>query len=216
MAEQKELAITPRTVMGKANKRLRREGQIPGNISGHNQEPQAVQFSADAFERLLRKGGTRSILRLVMDGSPAQTVLVRHIQRGPASGKPVHIDFTRVNMNESITARLSLHFVGEAPAVKNEGGSLLQVLETIEVECMASAIVDAIEVDISSLTELDSTLSAGDIKLPENYKLITPGDELIAKITAPRGEEPATAAATEAATPAASATETPAAENREA
>src|SRR5579859_3196781 len=167
MAEQKELAVKPRTIMGKANKRLRREGQIPGNITGHNQEPVAIQFSADALERLLRKGGTRSILRLVMDGSPNLTVLVRHIQRGPASGKPVHIDFTRVNLNETVTAKLSLHFVGEAPAVKGAGGSILQLLETIEVECMASDIIDAIEVDISSMTDLDSTLYARDIKLPE-------------------------------------------------
>lgn len=208
MAEQKELAITPRTIMGKANKRLRREGQIPGNITGHNQEPQAVQVNADAFDRLRRKGGTRGILRLVMEGSPAQTVLVRRVQHGPTSGKPIHIDFSRVSMNETITAKIHLRYVGEAPGVKIEGGSLLQQLEALEIECLVSEIVDAIEVDISSLTELDSTLYARDIKLPANYKLITPPEEPVAKITAPRGEAPA---ATEEP-----ATEAPAAENSEA
>lgn len=214
MAEQKELAITPRTIMGKANKRLRREGQIPGNITGHNQEPQAVQINADEFDRLRRKGGTRGILRLVMKGSPAQTVLVRHVQHGPASGKPIHIDFSRVSMNESINARIPLRYVGEAPGVKVEGGTLLQLLDSIEVECLASAIVDAIEVDISPLTEIDSTLHASDVKLPTNYKLVTDAEEPIAKITAPRVEVEEPAASEE--TPAAPAPEAAAEENTEA
>jgi large subunit ribosomal protein L25 len=34
MAEQTLLEVAPRTVVGKANKRLRKDGLIPGNIFG--------------------------------------------------------------------------------------------------------------------------------------------------------------------------------------
>jgi len=81
-----------------------------------------------------------------------------------------------------------LRFVGESPAVKNEGGVLLHLMEAVEVECTASDIVDNIEVDISSLTEIDATLHASDVKLPANFTLVTDPEEPIAKVAATRAE----------------------------
>src|SRR5450759_298252 len=62
MAEQAELEVAPRTVMGKANKRLRKAGLIPGNITGHNQEPQAVQIDEINFDRVRRSRDVRRII----------------------------------------------------------------------------------------------------------------------------------------------------------
>lgn len=199
MAEQKELVVAPRTVVGNANKRLRREGLIPGNISGHGQNPQMIQVNAVAFERLRRSGGASSLVRLIMDGTPGLTVLIRHVEHGPRSGKPIHIDFERVNLNERIGVKILLNYVGESPAVKNQGGVLIHLLDVLEVECLASDIVNSIDVDITPLTEIDATLHAGDVKLPENYTLVTPATEPIAKVGATRAEVAAeTPATTEA------------------
>ena len=106
--------------------------------------------------------------------------------------------------------RSPLRFIGEAPAVKIEGGVLLHLMDALEVECTASEIVDYIEADISSLAEIDDMLHAGDVTLPANYALITDPNEGIAKVAATRAEvaEEAAEAAEEAAAP----TETPAAE----
>ena len=60
------------------------------------------------------------------------------------------------------------------------------------VDCRASDLVDFIEVDISVLTDIDSALRAKDVKLPNNYNLITEPEEPIIKINAPRVEEAAT------------------------
>lgn len=205
MPEQAELNVAPREVMGKANKKLRRTGIIPGNISGHNQPPQAVQIDAVEFERLRRKGAATSIIALKLPDA-TQTALIRHVQHNPRSGKIVHIDFSRVSLTERITMNITLRYIGESPAVKNEGGVLLHLLDTIEVACLASDIADHIDVDITSLTEIDSMLHAGDVKLPENYTLLTEATEPIAKIGATRAE----VTTTETAAPAAP--ETPAAE----
>jgi len=193
--------------MGKATKRLRKAGLIPGNITGHNQEPQAVQIDEISFDRLRRSGAVRSIISLRLPDASTQTALVRRVQRNPRSGKIVHIDFFRVSLTERISMRVSLHFVGESPAVKNEGGVLLHLLEALEVECTASDIVDALDVDITSLTEIDATLHASDVKLPANYTLVTDPEEPIAKVAATRAE----AAAEEAAAAPAEATPVPAA-----
>lgn len=202
MAQQTELQVSPREITGKATKRLRKAGIIPANISGHKEESQAVQVEALAFEALRRAHAATSIITLRMPGrGRAQTVLVRRVQRDPRSGKILHIDFSRVSLKERITMKVPLRFVGEAPGVKVEGGVLLHLLDTVEVECTASDIVDYIEVDISSLTEIDSILHAGDARLPANFTLITDPNEGIAKVAATRAEK-AEEAAEEAAAPA--------------
>ena len=209
MTQQTVLQISPREVKGKATKRLRKEGIIPANISGHKEESQTVQVEALAFEALKRAHGATGLITLRLSGSErAQTALVRRVQRDPRSGRILHIDFSRVSLTERITMKVPLRFVGEAPGVKDEGGVLLHLLDALDVECTASDIVDYIEVDISPLTEIDSMLHAEDVKLPTSFTLITDPKEGIAKVAATRAEKAEEAAeGEEAAAPA----ETPAA-----
>lgn len=206
MAEQTELLVAPREMVGKAAKHLRREGLIPANIYGHKEESQAVQIDATAFEALRRARKTSGIITLRMDGdSKVQTALVRHVQRNPVNGKILHIDFFRVSLTERILMKVPLHFVGEAPGVKNESGVLLHLLDALEVECAAQDIVNSFEVDVSSLEHIDDTLHASDVKLPEGFTLITDPEEGIAKVAATRAEkveEAEETAAAPAATPA--------------
>lgn len=183
---QQELEVTQRTVFGKHTKKLRREGKIPGNIYGHGQEPIPVQFASYTFDRLSQAHGFRGIVSLQGLGARTETVLVRHVQRDPIKDKILHVDFTRVSLDERIEARIPLHFVGDAPGVKFAGGLLLHLLEALPVECRASEIVEAIEVDTSQLTDIDSIMYVREIKLPANYTLATDPEEPIAKIAAPQ------------------------------
>lgn len=200
MAQQVELQISPREIMGKAAKRLRKAGIIPANIFGHKEASQAVQVEALAFEALRRTHRSKGILSLRMTGSNnVQTALIRHIQRDPRSGKILHIDFFRVSLTERITVKIPLRITGEAPAVKNEGGVLLHLLDTLEVECAAQDIVEYIEVDVSSLNEIDDIIHARDIQIPLSYTLITEPDEGIAKVAATRAEAAEVAVEAEAA-----------------
>ncbi|GAC1349275.1 MAG: hypothetical protein NVS4B9_32710 [Ktedonobacteraceae bacterium] len=190
MTQQAELAIAHREVTGKATKRLRKVGIIPANIFGHQEASQAVQLDAIAFERLRRSHGATGIIALRMpDSTDVQTALIRHVQHDPRSGKIIHIDFFRVSMNESIIVKVQLHFVGEAPAVKNENGVLLHLLDVLEVECLGRDIPENIEVDVTSLAEIDAILHAEDVKLPSNVKLVTDPKEGVAKVSATRAEQ---------------------------
>jgi large subunit ribosomal protein L25 len=205
MAEQTELEIKNRELMGKAAKRLRKQGVIPANIFGHHEASQAVQVDAIAFDRLRRSHGARSIISLRSpDSTSPQTVLIRHIQRDPRTQKITHIDFFRVSMSERINVKVPLRFVGEAPAVKNDGGVLLHLLDTLEVECVASDIPEYLEVDVTPLTEIDAIIHASDVKLPPNFTLLTDPEEGVVKVGAPRIER-------EEEAPAAAAAEAPAA-----
>lgn len=183
MAKPTELAVSPREVTGKATKRLRHAGIIPANIFGHGEPPQMVQLDALAFEGLRRTHHATGVIALRLPNSKkTQTALIRHVQRDPRSGQVLHIDFFRVSMRDRITAKVPLHFVGTAPGVKVEGGTLLHLADAVEVECAAGDIVEAIELDISSLEHIDDVLHAKDIPLPPNYTLITDAEEPIVKI----------------------------------
>lgn len=208
MAQRTELVVSPRTVMGKATKQLRRKGIIPANIYGHKQEPLAVQLEAITFDRLRRARSTRNILSLRLPDGPAQTALIRHVQVDPITDQVLHVDFARVSLSETITSKIPLNYVGEAPGVKIQGGVLLHLLDALEVECRVSDLVEHLDVDISLLEDIDSTFHAKDIKLPAKYKLATDPEEPIAKITAPRVEEaPVGAIPAVGEAPAAAATE---------
>ncbi len=188
MADRVELEIAPREVLGKATKKLRKAGIIPANITGHNEPPQAVQVDAVLFDRLRRAHHSTNILTLKMPDATMQTALIRHVEHAPKSGKIIHVDFSRVSLNERIAMKVPLHFVGESLAVKNDGGVLLHLVESLDVECLASDIVDSVEVDISSITEIDGVIHAGAVKLPQGFTLVTDPSELIAKVASTRAE----------------------------
>ncbi len=200
MAQQLELAIKQREITGKATKRLRKAGIIPANIYGHKEASQAIQVDAKEFDRLRRSHGATGIVTLrVLDSTDVQTALIRHVQHDPRSSKVIHVDFFRVSMNESVTVKVQLHFVGESSAVKDEGGVLLHLLEALEVECLGRDIPEYIEVDVTPLTEIDSMIHAGDIQLPADIKLVTDPHEGVAKVSATRAEVAEVEAAGEAA-----------------
>lgn len=205
MGQQTELAISKREVTGKASKHLRKAGMIPAHVYGQHEESLSVQVEAQAFEGLRRTHKTKGVIALRLDdGSTTQTALVRHIQFDAVTGKILHIDFFRVSMTERMTVRIPLRFVGEAAGVKSENGVLLHLMDALEVECLVSDIVDAFDVDITPLAHVDDVLHAKDVKLPENYTLITEPDEAIAKIAETRAE-----AAAQEETAAEAAPETP-------
>lgn len=165
-----------------------------------------MQVDEIAFTRLQREHSSRNILSLRLPGAPVQTALIRHVTRDPISGRVLHIDFARVGLRERIESRIPLHFIGVAPGVKVQGGVLLHLLESIPVECSAENLVESIEVDITSLDEIDSILYARDIKLPAGYALMADPEEPVVKIAPPRVEAaPSATEAPAAETPAAAA-----------
>ncbi len=195
MTNVKELEVTPRTVTGKATKRLRKAGIVPAHVFGRGEESEAIQVDAKVFEQFLRSHAATNIITLKLPGH-TQTVLLRHLQHEPTTSKILHADFFRVTMEERIRVKLPLHFVGESPAVKIEGGVLLHLLEAADVESLASDLVERLDVDISSLAHIGDILHAKDIALPQGYILFTDADESIAKIAASRAEVVGETAAT--------------------
>jgi large subunit ribosomal protein L25 len=204
-ATHSKLNASVRTAMGHKNRQLRRSGLLPGNIFGGKGDSLPVQIDALTFERMGVKHETTGLIEMTIAGrSQPETVLVRHIERDPRTGKMIHVDFFRVALNEPIRARVPLRMVGESETVKIQGGMVLLVLESVEIEALPDNLPSAIDVDASKLSGSTTMLHARDLMLPKGVTLRTDPDEPVAKVQQQRGEEvteaaPAAEAGAEAA-----------------
>jgi large subunit ribosomal protein L25 len=196
MADEVTLLVRPRTTLGKQVRRLRREGVIPANIFGRGQDSRAVEMEAIDLKRLLAKHAGTRIVQLQLDGTQ-EAVLIRHVQHDPRTGAVQHVDFLHVDMREKIRARVPVRLTGEAPAVKQLGGVLLHVSDTVEVECLPSDLPERLELDVGGLENLDDTLYVRDLSAPTGVVILADADETVAKVTASRMAAVAEAAAPE-------------------
>jgi large subunit ribosomal protein L25 len=181
--EQVELVAERRMLFGKKAKRLRREGQVPAVMYGHGFDPIPLQFEERRLQQVLSHVGGSQLISVRIKGEEQQEVaLVRDVQRDPIRLNVLHVDLYRVEMTERITAEIPLEIAGESPVVESGEGILLQGVSTIEVECLPGDLVDAIEVDISDLTELDQSLHVEDLAIPSGIEVLTNLDEMVVRI----------------------------------
>ena len=179
-----ELKVANREILGKKVKHLRRQGITPVHVFGHGIESLALQCDARELERVLSQAGqTRLInLKLAKEKKP-RTVVVREFDRDWRKGQLVHVDFYQVKMEEKIRVEVPVVLLGEAPALKSKENMLEHELGTFTVECLPAKIPNNIEVDISSLTELDQAIRVKDITLDKDITVLNNPDLVVAKIS---------------------------------
>jgi large subunit ribosomal protein L25 len=200
-----ELQATTRQARGSHNKPLRRQGQVPAVLYGHNVEPRAIVTEAKLLHRVWMRAGRTQLVDLKVDGGAAQKVLVREMQIDPRSNRAIHADFFAVNLLEKLTAEVPVVLTGESPAVVDaKVGTLQQLVNTLRVECLPADLPAQFSVDVSGLTEIDQGVHVRDIPLPDGVALVhVDPDDLVVKVAALRiaveGEAEEAAAAAEAA-----------------
>ena len=180
------LAAEPRVITGKAVKRLRQEGRLPGVVYGHGVGSTNVSVDTHEFDQLRRHVSSNTLVDLSVDGEKPQPVLVLNVQIHPVHRRPLHVDLFLVTMTEELTVDVPLVALGEAPAATLGGGTLLHPIETIRVRALPDHLPQSIEYDVSSLTDFELTVRVHDLTIPDDVTLLTDGDEIVARVQAPR------------------------------
>jgi len=193
MAQQTEqlvLAAEKRTVLGKHVQQLRQQGWVPGVMYGHDFDPVSLQFDARSLTKTLAQVSGSQLVSIKIKGTKQPEVaLLRDTQRDVIRGTILHVDFYRVDMTERLTTEIPLAIMGESPIVVQSEGILLQGLSAIEVECLPSDLVDAIEVNITGLVEVNQAIYVCDLAVPASIDVLTGQDEMIVRIIEVREEE---------------------------
>ena len=165
------LAAEPRTEFGKGSaRRTRRAGRIPAVLYGHRQDVVHLSLPAREFAAVLRNGGSNALITVVLDGTE-QLALTKSVQRDPLTREHEHVDLLVVRRGEKVTVDVPVHVVGDAAAET----LVLHELNTVSVEADATAIPEAIEVDVTGKTSADS-ITAADLQLPAGATLVTDGE----------------------------------------
>lgn len=183
-----ELTATKRTVTGKAVEALRKAGKIPAVVYGAKDEAFSIELSARDFATVLKDAGESTVIQLSIDGSE-KNVLIHDVDYDPITNQPRHADFYAVQKGQKVEVSIPLEFVGVAPVIKELGANVVKVLHEIEVEADAMSLPHELTVDVSSLTTVESHISAKDIVLPAGVTLVTDPEEVVATVAMPE-EEP--------------------------
>jgi large subunit ribosomal protein L25 len=184
-----ELTLDAREAQGKANKRLRRAGIVPGVVYGKGEASTNVQVDAKTFETLYRAAGKTSVVKFRLGASRATSGFIRSVQRNPLTGSPIHVDYLLVNLNVEMEVDVPLVFTGEAPAVEETGGTLLHNLSTIRVKALPTDIPHEVEVNVSTLVSLDVAIHVKDLSLNRDLvQVLTDGETLVSTVVPPRVE----------------------------
>lgn len=150
----------------------RANGVIPAVVYGKDTPSTMVAIGVSDFVRLYRSAGTNHIVELNVDKKKYST-LIHEVQRHPVSGAFLHLDFLTVNMKEKIDVQIPIKLVGVSPAVV-AGGQLHQSLDTLHVKCLPGDMIEAFELDVSTIEHVGQSLHVSDLKVDDKkFEVLT-------------------------------------------
>lgn len=197
MSESFEVQAEVRADEGKgASRRLRRlEGKVPGVVYGGQSAARSISLVRKDLEKMLESEAFyTSVLNVNIDGD-TESAILKDVQRHPAKGFPMHVDFLRVQADKIIKMNVPLHFTNEedCKGVKLGGGMVQHQATDMEVQCLPGVIPDYIEVDMTDV-DVGQIVHLSDITLPEGVvstalALGEDHDLAIAAVIAPKGSK---------------------------
>lgn len=183
-----ELKADKREKLGKKTNTLRRAGFLPAVVYGEGMESESLSISYRDFEKVYKEAGESTLIKLDVAQKP-YNVLIYDVKHDPITGRPIHADFYAVSMDKEIKTKVSVEFFGESPAVKNEGGILVRVMQEVEVEALPQNLPHSIRIDISPLVKFEDRIFIKDLLLPNGVKTLAGHDEVVALVEPPRSED---------------------------
>lgn len=162
-------------------RRVRNAGKVPAIVYGEGKDPEAIALPGHDF-RMAVDAGARVID--LESGAGVERVLLSEVQFDALGLNLVHADFKRMDPAHEITLAVPIHFDG-APKGLADGGVLTILSDTLEVRCLPKDIPEGFLVDVSHL-ELNTSIPAGKIPLPEGVKLAQDAHDTIVTCAIPR------------------------------
>ena len=178
-----------------ASRRLRRlAGELPAIVYGGKKDPVQIKLILkDVTKSLENEAFYSHIIGLEIDGK-TEDVILKDLQRHPAKGWIMHMDFLRVNKDTKLQTKVPLHFVNEEACVgvKVGGGVISHTMTELDIMCLPKDLPEYLEVDMTDV-EIGTTLHISDITLPKGVESValshgTDHDLPIAAVNKPKAK----------------------------
>ena len=194
MAEQFSIKAEKREALGtRVSRRLRKSGKLPAVLARKGEEPLHLLVDSKEFSQLVKKHA-----RLINLDHPAgkDKVFIKEVQYDHLDEHAIHVDFTRIAMDQLLTIEVPLILKGKPVGVSEEGGVLDQYIKVLKIQCLPDAIPDHVEVDVTSLKK-DVKFQVKDLTLAAGLRAAHDPELLLAIVQEHKVEEivPAAAAA---------------------
>ena len=173
MSEQVYLNASNREVEGKSSSRkLRRDGSVPAVVYGGEKDPMRNSIlEKDIAKASEVPGFATQILNINISGEE-QNVILKELQRHPATQRVLHADLQRVDPDTKINISVPVRFLNEdnCMGVKMHGGAISRLINDIDITCLASNLPEYLEVDVAELDVGDSIFLSA-LNLPDGVEI---------------------------------------------
>src|SRR6202453_3927802 len=189
MAESVEIEVSERATHGTRNARkLRKQGLVPAVVYGHQIATESVTLPGDVLAKAIRLGARVVDLK---QKSGVQKALIREVQWDAMGHDILHVDFARVAADERITLDIRVELRGTAPGIA-AGGTLVQPIHSLSVECLVIAVPESIRVNIAEL-QLNQAIHVKDLTLPPGLIVKNDPEAIVVQCSPQVAEAPAAA-----------------------
>jgi len=180
-----KLSAKVRKETGRKVGALLNAGKIPAVVYGPGEKNATIEVDYQEFRKVLHEAGESSLVELNIEGEKEKRlVLIHEIQKSPVESTFIHIDFFQADLKEETEAEVPLVFEGEAPAVKDLGGTLVKNMSEIEVKALPQNLPHEIKVSIESLKTFEDRILVKDLILPKDVKATAKPEEIVASVLA--------------------------------
>jgi len=163
---------------------MRRAGYVPAVIYGRGGEDVLAVSEYDFMRNIGHS--SPGVITLSGLGAPV-SVLIKEVQWDVLSGRPTHIDFYRVELDQIVSVRVPIRLTG-TPKGALFGGVLDHIQHDLPIRVKASDIPSVIMVDITELG-IGDAFHVSDLVLPDGVISDMPGEAPVVHVVAPTVEK---------------------------
>lgn len=184
MSEVTLQAESGRITGTRPSRRLRRRGMVPATLYGQGAEAVSVAVDARDLRNALATDAGINVLIDLAVGEETHTSLARQLQRHPTKGDILHLDFVKISLTDRVEAAIAVELIGDPAGVREMGGIIETVTNTVSVHTLVTAIPESIRVDISGL-EVGDLIRVADLPELEGVEYLDDPDLPIVVIHLP-------------------------------
>jgi large subunit ribosomal protein L25 len=182
------LTLTPRDVLGKQVRAIRRAGQVPAVIHDHGKDSIVVQAEYNELIKVYRQAGKHHPVNLKA-GDKSYLAIIKSATFEPRKNRLSHVVFNAVKANEKVEAEIPIRPKYDegndvSPAERNSL-IVLTNLDVVMVEAVPANLPDVLEYDAEKLVEVGDHLTVADLIIPEGVEVKVEPEHAIATVYEP-------------------------------
>lgn len=195
MADKIELNLQDRTVEGRAVKKLRLSGYIPGVIYGQGVEAKSVMGEEVPMIKAYKAVGKSHPVELII-GKQKHLAMIKTADFDPAKHKLRHLAFHVIKQNEKVETEVPIVIVGlgETPAEK-AGLIVLTTIDKVQIAALPKNLPQGLEVDGNKFEAVGDHATVADLTAPHGVTVLSDLDQVVATVYEPSALQAANEAA---------------------